>query len=95
MWVPVRRVRVAVLCGAWLLSLCGRGAVAIDEKDMPVDVEDPSIRTMPIMTDADMAMKVDPAYRKISERFYQDPEYFSEVFSRSNGGSGPVKFGLV
>ena len=35
------------------------------------------------MTDADMAMKMDPAYRKISERFYKDPDYFSEVFARA------------
>lgn len=35
------------------------------------------------MTDADMAMKIDPAYRKISERFYKDPNYFSETFVRA------------
>lgn len=50
---------------------------------MPVDVEDPSIRCMPMMTDADMAMKMDPEYRKISERFQKDPEYFDEVFARA------------
>lgn len=55
----------------------------IKEEDKPVDVEDASIRTMPIMTDADMAMKMDPAYRKISERFHKDPEYFSQVFARA------------
>ncbi len=55
----------------------------IAEDDKPVDVEDPTIRHNPIMTDADMAMKVDPAYRKISERFHEDPEYFSEVFARA------------
>ena len=57
--------------------------VAIDEKDMPVDVEDPSIRCMPIMTDADMAMKVDPAYRAITERFARDPEAFRDAFARA------------
>jgi len=57
--------------------------VNIREEDMPVDVEDPTIRCKPIMTDADMAMKFDPAYRKISERFHQDPAYFSEVFARA------------
>ena len=57
--------------------------VAIDEKDMPVDVEDPSIRCMPIMTDADMAMKVDPAYRAITERFAKDPEAFRDAFARA------------
>lgn len=57
--------------------------VNIAEEDMPVDVEDPSIRCMPMMTDADMALKVDPDYRKISEKFYNDPAYFDEVFARA------------
>ena len=55
----------------------------IKEEDKPVDVEDPSIRHNPIMTDADMGIKVDPAYREIAERFYKDPEYFSETFARA------------
>jgi catalase-peroxidase len=37
----------------------------------------------PMMTDADMAMKMDPEYRKISERFYKDPDYFTQVFARA------------
>jgi catalase-peroxidase len=57
--------------------------VGIREEDMPPDVEDPSIRTMPIMTDADMAMKVDPAYRVISERFHKDPAAFADAFARA------------
>ena len=57
--------------------------VSIREEDKPVDVEDPSIRYNPIMTDADMAMKMDPVYRRISERFYQDPAYLAEVFARA------------
>ena len=64
--------------GAWQWEPIG-----IKEEDKPVDVEDPSIRHNPIMTDADMAMKMDPAYRKISERFFKDPAYFSEVFARA------------
>jgi len=55
----------------------------IKPEDMPVDVEDPSIRTMPVMTDADMALKVDPEYRKISERFAADQAYFDDVFARA------------
>ena len=55
----------------------------IKEEDKPVDVEDPSIRHNPIMTDADMAMKMDPDYRKIAEKFYKDPEYFADVFARA------------
>ncbi|HCS92020.1 MAG: catalase/peroxidase HPI [Thiohalocapsa sp. PB-PSB1] len=72
----------------WELKKSPAGAwqwepVNIKEEDKPVDVEDPSKRYNPIMTDADMAMKMDPEYRKISERFYQDPAYFSEVFARA------------
>ena len=72
----------------WELKKSPAGAwqwepVNIKEEDKPVDVEDPSIRYNPIMTDADMAMKMDPEYRKIAERFYKDPGYFSEVFARA------------
>ena len=72
----------------WELKKSPAGAwqwepVSIKEEDKPVDVENPGIRHNPIMTDADMAMKVDPDYRKISERFYNDPAYFSEVFARA------------
>jgi catalase-peroxidase len=35
------------------------------------------------MTDADIAMKLDPEYRKISERFAKDPDYFNDVFARA------------
>ena len=72
----------------WELQKSPAGAwqwqpVDIKEEDKPVDVEDPTVRTMPIMTDADMAMKMDPAYREISERFANDAEYFSDVFARA------------
>ncbi|MEF1311290.1 catalase/peroxidase HPI [Vibrio mytili] len=72
----------------WQLTKSPAGAwqyepVSIAEEDKPVDVEDPSIRYNPMMTDADMALKVDPEYRKISERFYQDQDYFNEVFARA------------
>ena len=72
----------------WELKKSPAGAhqwepINIKEEDKPVDVEDPSIRLNPMMTDADMAMKMDPAYRKISEHFYQNPDYFSEVFARA------------
>jgi catalase-peroxidase len=72
----------------WELKKSPAGAwqwepVNIREEDRPVDVEDPSIRHNPIMTDADMAMKMDPEYRKISERFHKDPAYFSDVFARA------------
>jgi catalase-peroxidase len=64
--------------GAWQWEPIG-----IKEEDKPVDVEDPSIRHNPIMTDADMAMKMDPVYRPIIERFAQDHAYFSETFARA------------
>jgi catalase-peroxidase len=72
----------------WELKKSPAGAwqwepINIKEEDKPVDVEDPSIRYNPIMTDADMAMIKDPAYRMISERFYKDPDYFTQVFARA------------
>ncbi|WP_095497299.1 catalase/peroxidase HPI [Paraferrimonas haliotis] len=72
----------------WWLQKSPAGAwqwepVHIEEQDKPVDVEDSSIRHNPIMTDADMALRFDPEYRKISEKFHQDPAYFEEVFSRA------------
>jgi catalase-peroxidase len=72
----------------WELTKSPAGAwqwtpVNIKPEDMPPDVEDPSIKTMPIMTDADMAMKVDPVYREISERFHKDPQAFSDAFARA------------
>lgn len=72
----------------WWLQKSPAGAhqwepINIAEADMPVDVEDPTIRRKPIMTDADMALKFDPAYRKIAERFRADPAYFSETFARA------------
>jgi catalase-peroxidase len=72
----------------WELTKSPAGAsqwepINIKEEDKPVDVEDPSIRYNPMMTDADMAMKVDPAYRAISEKFYANPDYFSDTFARA------------
>jgi catalase-peroxidase len=64
--------------GAWQWQ-----PINIAPEDMPVDVEDPSIRVMPMMTDADMAMKMDPAYRAISERFAKDQAAFSDAFARA------------
>lgn len=55
----------------------------IKEEDMPVDVEDASIRHNPMMTDADMALKYDPEYRKIAERFRDNPKEFEDCFARA------------
>ncbi|WP_421335730.1 catalase/peroxidase HPI [Aeromonas veronii] len=72
----------------WWLQKSPAGAhqwepINIAEEDMPVDVEDPSNRCKPMMTDADMALKLDPEYRKIAERFRDDPAAFSDAFARA------------
>ncbi|MBE3701816.1 catalase/peroxidase HPI [Vibrio parahaemolyticus] len=72
----------------WELQKSPAGAwqwepIDIKEEDKPVDPENPNVRHNPIMTDADMAMKMDPEYRKISERFHSDPAYFADTFARA------------
>lgn len=72
----------------WELTKSPAGAwqwepVNIKEEDKPFDAHIPGVRRNPMMTDADMALKMDPDYRKISERFYKDPEYFAKVFARA------------
>ncbi|MBR9843217.1 MAG: catalase/peroxidase HPI [Rhodobacteraceae bacterium] len=72
----------------WELTKSPAGAnqwrpVDIKEEDMPVDTTDPTKRVMPMMTDADMAMKVDPIYREICEKFIADPAYFDDIFARA------------
>ena len=64
--------------GAWQWE-----PVNIIEEDKPFDAHIPGVRRNPMMTDADMALKMDPDYRIISERFYKDPEYFAKVFARA------------
>jgi len=72
----------------WTLTRSPAGAyqwepITIADADKPADVEDPSIRVMPMMTDADMALKVDPIYREISLRFMNDFEAFADAFARA------------
>lgn len=64
--------------GAWQWE-----PVDIAEEDKPVDAENPNVRRNPMMTDADMALKFDPKYRKILERFRDDPAYFEQAFIRA------------
>jgi len=64
--------------GAWQYE-----PVTIAEEDRPVDAENPAVRRNPMMTDADMALKVDPEYRKISERFRADHASFTDAFARA------------
>lgn len=72
----------------WELKKSPAGAwqwepINIKEEDRPINAHDPLTHQNPIMTDADMAMIKDPKYREISERFYKDPAYFSDVFARA------------
>jgi catalase-peroxidase len=72
----------------WELKKSPAGAsqwepINIKEEDKPFDAHIAGVRRNPIMTDADMAMKIDPEYLKISEKFYKDPKYFEEVFARA------------
>ncbi len=72
----------------WTLTTSPAGAkqwepIEIAEEDKPLDASDPSKRHNPMMTDADMAMKVDPIYREICKRFMADPEYFYDTFARA------------
>jgi len=72
----------------WELKKSPAGAqqwepVNIKEEDKPLDATDPSRRHNPIMTDADMAMKMDPVYRAICEKFMADPAYFRDTFARA------------
>lgn len=72
----------------WELKKSPAGAwqwepVSIKDEDKPVDVEDASIRHNPMMTDADMAMRVDPIYKEISLKFKNDFDAFSDAFARA------------
>tara|TARA_B100000945_G_scaffold114769_1_gene91143 strand:- start:6025 stop:8145 length:2121 start_codon:yes stop_codon:yes gene_type:complete len=53
------------------------------EDDMAPDPEDPTKKVNTIMTTADMAMKMDPEYNKISKHFHENPEEFSDAFARA------------
>ncbi|MEM6439104.1 MAG: catalase/peroxidase HPI [Pseudomonadota bacterium] len=72
----------------WELTKSPAGAdqwkpIGMPESEMPLDPTDPSGRAMPMMTDADMAMKVDPIYNEICRRFRADPDYFADAFGRA------------
>lgn len=72
----------------WELKKSRSGAwqwepIDIAEEDKFPDATYPSIKHNPIMTDADMAMKVDPIYREICEKFHKDPDYLSETFAKA------------
>jgi len=58
-------------------------AVNPKDEDLAPDAEDSSKRVPTMMTTADMAMREDPEYRKISERFHKNPEQFQDAFARA------------
>ncbi len=64
--------------GAWQWE-----PVNMPEDQKPVNASDPSRRQTPIMTDADMAMKIDPIYNEICQKFMTDPAYFADTFARA------------
>jgi catalase-peroxidase len=72
----------------WELTKSPAGAnqwkpVGLTESDMAPDPEDPSKKVPIMMSTADMAMKLDPDYRKISEHFHKNPEEFADAFARA------------
>jgi catalase-peroxidase len=58
-------------------------AVNPKESDLAPDAEDASIRVPTMMTTADMALREDPVYREISERFHKNPDQFADAFARA------------
>jgi catalase-peroxidase len=72
----------------WELKKSPAGAwqwepTSMKEEDKPFDAHVKGVRRNPIMTDADMALKMDTEYRKIADKFYKEPKYFEEVFARA------------
>ena len=72
----------------WELTKSPAGAhiwhpIGIEESDMAPEVDGSGKKVMPMMTTADMALKMDPAYRAIGERFLKDPQAFGEAFARA------------
>ncbi len=64
--------------GAWQWQ-----AKDVKEEDLAPDAEDPTKRVPTIMTTADMAMRMDPEYEKISRRFHANPDEFADAFARA------------
>ena len=55
----------------------------VEEKDMIPDAHDPKKKNRPMMTTADLSLRFDPEYEKISRRFHKDPKAFQEAFARA------------
>lgn len=58
-------------------------AINVAEEHLAPDAEDASVRVATMMTTADMALRLDPEYEKISSHFHQNPEEFADVFARA------------
>ena len=72
----------------WTLSRSPAGAhqwtpINCKPEDMIPDAHDPSKKHPPMMTTADLALRMDPAYEKISRRFHQNPQAFNDAFARA------------
>ena len=72
----------------WQLTKSPAGAnqwtpINLEEADMAPDSEDPSKKVPIIMSTADMAMKMDPIYEKISRRYHENPEEFADAYARA------------
>jgi catalase-peroxidase len=55
----------------------------VDEEDMVVDAHDPSKKHRPMMTTADLSLRFDPIYEKISRHYFENPEEFADAFARA------------
>jgi catalase-peroxidase len=55
----------------------------VDEEDMVADAHDPSKKHRPMMTTADLSLKMDPIYKPIAKRFQENPEEFADAFARA------------
>ncbi|MDP3887732.1 catalase/peroxidase HPI [Hydrogenophaga sp.] len=55
----------------------------VEDEDMIVDAHDPSKKHAPMMTTADMSLKLDPVYEKISRHFAANPDEFADAYARA------------
>ena len=58
-------------------------AIDVKDEDLAPDAEDSSVRVPTMMTTADISLREDPIYKKISKRFHENPEEFADAFARA------------
>jgi len=86
----------------WELTKSPAGAQQWQAKNAPADIpdaHDPSKKRVPTMLTSDLALRFDPAYEKISRRFYEHPDQFADAFARAwfkltHRDMGPVQLYL-